>query len=96
MKRSSIGALVTKASVQMRPHRLVFACAVAACCAIAEAQESVTVQSLLDQDFAVVGAITSPIGPGLLLQKKNRLFFCFVSETPQSTAVTTRYCKPVQ
>jgi hypothetical protein len=60
------------------------------------AEEAVTVQSLLKQDFAIVGAITSPAGPGLFLQKKDRLFLCFVAETPSSPAVTTRYCKPVQ
>jgi hypothetical protein len=60
------------------------------------AEEAVTVQFLLKQDFAIVGAITSPAGPGLFLQKKDRLFVCFVVETPSSPAVTTRYCKPVQ
>ncbi len=60
------------------------------------AQESVTVQSLLRQDFAVVGTIASPIGPGLFLQKKDQLFVCFVTETAQSPTLTTRYCKPVQ
>ncbi len=60
------------------------------------AEELQTVQSLLKQDFAIVGAITSPPGPGLFLQKKERLFVCFVAETPQSRTVATRYCKPVQ
>jgi hypothetical protein len=62
----------------------------------ATAAETATVQSLLRQEFAVVGAITSAAGPGLFLQKKDQLIVCFVSETPQSPAVTTRYCKPVQ
>lgn len=62
----------------------------------ATAVETVTVQSLLKQEFAIVGAIPSPAGPGLFLQKKDQLIVCFVSETPQSPAVTTRYCKPVQ
>ena len=62
----------------------------------ATAAETATVQSLLRQEFAVVGAITSPAGPGLFLQKKDQLFVCFVSEMTQSPAVTTRYCKPVQ
>ena len=60
------------------------------------AQEPVTVKSLLAQDFAVVGTITSPIGAGVFLQKKDKLFLCFVSETPSSTTVATRYCKPVE
>ena len=62
----------------------------------AAAAETVTVQSLLKQNFAIVGTITSPAGPGLFLQKKDRLFICFVAETPQSATVATQYCKPVQ
>ncbi len=58
--------------------------------------EAVTVQSLLKQEFAVAGAIPSPAGPGLFLQKKDQLFFCVVAETPKSASVATRYCKPVQ
>lgn len=69
---------------------------VAACSGAARADETVTVQSLLQKNFAVVGAITSSIGPGLFLQNKDQLFVCFVSETPTSPAVTTRYCKLVQ
>jgi hypothetical protein len=55
-----------------------------------------TVQSLLTQEFQVVGTMASPIGPGLFLQKKDKLFLCFVSETEKSPSVATRYCKPVQ
>jgi hypothetical protein len=51
---------------------------------------------LAQKEFAIVGVITSPVGPGLFLQKKDQLFVCFVAETPTSPAVTTRYCKPVQ
>ena len=50
-------------------------------------------QSLLKQDFAIVGAITSPAGPGLFLQKKEQLFVCSVAETPQSQTVATHYRK---
>ena len=32
----------------------------------------------------------------LFLQKKDQLFACFVTETPQSPALKTFYCKPVQ
>jgi hypothetical protein len=63
---------------------------------VANAQQAVTVKSLLAQDFNVVGAITSPAGPGVFLQKKDKLFLCFVAETPSSPAVATRYCKPVE
>ncbi len=70
--------------------------AFAALIGAAAAQAPVTVQALLGQDFAVVGTITSPVGPGLFLQKKADLYLCFVSETAQSTTVATRYCKKVQ
>jgi len=60
------------------------------------AEELQSVQSFLKQEFAIVGVITSPAGPGLFLQKKDRLFVCFVAETPQSPTAATRYCKPVQ
>ena len=63
----------------------------------AVAEEPVTVQSLLKQQFGVVGAATLPGGgASLFLQKQQQLYYCYVSETPQSAAVTTRYCKPVQ
>jgi hypothetical protein len=59
-------------------------------------EEATTVQSLIKQGFAIVGTIAVPAGgAGLLLQKKDELFFCFAAETPSSPAVTTRYCKPV-
>ena len=63
---------------------------------VAEAQQAVTVKSLLAQDFAIVGTIPSSAGPDVFLQKKDKLFLCFVAETPSSTAVATRYCKPVE
>ncbi len=58
--------------------------------------QAVTVKGLLAQDFAVVGTIASTAGPGVFLQKKDKLFLCFVAETPNSTTVATRYCKPVE
>jgi hypothetical protein len=54
------------------------------------------VKSLLAQEFAVVGAVTNAAGGGLYLQKKDQLFFCNVIETPTSTTLATRYCKPVE
>jgi hypothetical protein len=64
--------------------------------ASAQTQTAITVQSLLDQDFQVVGTIPSNAGPGLFMQKKDKLFFCVVAETPTSLDVATRYCKPVR
>ena len=57
------------------------------------AEESV--QALLAAGFAVVGIVPSPAGPGLFLQKGDKLFACFVAETPTSPDLSTRYCKPV-
>jgi len=62
----------------------------------AQAQEPVTVKSLLAQDFVVVGTFRDVAGGGIFLQKKDKLFFCLVAETPTSTTVATRYCKPVE
>jgi hypothetical protein len=65
--------------------------------AVAAAEEAATVQSLINQDFAIVGAVQVPAGgAGLFLQKKEQLFFCYATETPGSPTLTTRYCKPVQ
>jgi hypothetical protein len=61
-----------------------------------QAQQPVTVKSLLAQEFAVVGTITNTAGGGIYLQKKDKLFFCNVTETPTSTTLATRYCKPVE
>ena len=60
------------------------------------AQQGETVKSLLAQGFTTVGAITSPVGAGVFLQNKSRLFLCFVSEAPRSATVATKYCKPVE
>ena len=63
--------------------------------AVIAADAPVTVASLLAQGYAVVGAITSPIGPGVFLEKGPSLYACFVVETPTSPDLKTRYCKPV-
>jgi H+/gluconate symporter-like permease len=60
------------------------------------AQAPVTAKSLLDQEFQVVGTVASHAGPGVFLQKKDKLFFCVVAETAASPDVATRYCKPVR
>ena len=73
----------------------IIGCALVALSAPVMAEEPVTVQSLLNQDFTVVSTITTHVGPGLFLQKKDQLFICFVVETQQSPTLNTLYCKPV-
>jgi len=59
--------------------------------------EKTTVGTLLAQDYAIVGTTSSSSGgAGLFLRKGSLLYFCFVTETPQSPKVTTNYCKPVE
>lgn len=61
------------------------------------AQDKPTVESLLKQGYEVVGVFPSNAGPGLLLEDDDdKLMMCFVSETPQSTEITTQYCKLVK
>lgn len=61
------------------------------------AEEAATVESLIKQGFAIVGTTAPASGGGaVFLQKKEQVFFCYITETPSSPAVTTRYCKPVQ
>jgi hypothetical protein len=50
-----------------------------------QAQQPVTVKSLLAQQFVVVGTITNVAGGGVYLQNKDKLFFCNVTETPTSS-----------
>src|SRR3974377_558467 len=52
----------------------------------AMSDEQITVQSLLAKQFATVGAVTSPVGPGLFLQKGEQLCLCFVSDMPDPQA----------
>jgi hypothetical protein len=59
-------------------------------------QSLITVQSLINDGFAVAGVITSSVGPGVFLQKGNALLVCFIAEKPGSPTVETQYCKPVQ
>jgi hypothetical protein len=90
----SPAALGKEASMSFR---IVGAIAIAILSSIATtAQEAVTVKSLLQQDFVVVGAYSSSAGAALFLQKKDQLFLCVAAETPTSTSVETRYCKPVR
>jgi hypothetical protein len=62
----------------------------------AVAEEKMTVQSLLGQDFQVVGSIFNQgSGTSVFLQKKDKLYFCALAETANSPDLSTRYCKPV-
>ncbi len=52
---------------------------------------------LIKQGFAVVSTNdTHAGGAGVFLQKQDRVYVCYVTETPTSPALTPRYCKPVQ
>jgi hypothetical protein len=64
--------------------------------ALQNLQSLITVQSLINDGFAVAGVITSSVGPGVFLQKGNALLVCFIAEKPGSPTVETQYCKPVQ
>jgi len=59
--------------------------------------QKTSVQSLLNDGYTIAGVTTSQKGGGLVyLQKGNTLMLCYVTETPNSTAVDTQYCKPVK
>jgi hypothetical protein len=59
--------------------------------------DEITVSTLLRDGFDVVGAVPTSIGgPGLFMRKADKLYVCFVSETPTSPTLSTRYCKPVE
>jgi len=59
--------------------------------------QTTNVQSLMNDGYTVAGVIT-PLSGGVsvFLQKGNTLVLCFVSETPASPTVATKYCKPVK
>jgi hypothetical protein len=61
----------------------------------AHAQQGVTVEALLKDGYEVKGVFPSNAGPGLVLQKGDKVSMCFVAETPKSADVVTQYCKPV-
>jgi len=59
--------------------------------------QTMSVQSLMGDGYAVAGVTQPPGGgAGVFLQKGNALVFCFAAETPNSPTVATRYCKPVK
>ena len=64
--------------------------------ASARADDAATVQGLLGKGYMVVSSFMSTIGPGLFLQKEDSLYLCFVSEKPDTSELTTKYCKPVR
>ena len=49
----------------------------------ASAADKVTVQSLVGDGYTVVSAWMSNIGPGIILQKADKVFLCFVTERPE-------------
>ena len=61
------------------------------------APDKITATSLLAQDYVIAGTLSVPSGgAGLFMRKDSKLYFCFLTETPQSATVSTRYCKPVE
>ena len=72
----------------MRDIRIAFALALAASAALsasAGAEDRVTVQSLIRQDFQVVASVFNPAtGANVFLQKKDALYFCALTETANS------------
>ena len=50
-----------------------------------------TVESLLGQGYAAVAAITSPIGPGVFLEKGASLYLCFISVSYTHLTLPTIY-----
>ena len=55
-----------------------------------------TVKSLIGDGFTVVSSVMTAVGPGLFLQKADRLYLCFVTERRDTPVITTNYCKPVE
>ena len=60
------------------------------------AADKITVHGLISDGYSVVSAWMSNIGPGLVLQKADKLFLCFVTEKPEAPEIVTNYCKPVR
>jgi hypothetical protein len=63
----------------------------------AASAQTMSVQSLMDDGYTLVGVTAPPAGGGgVWLRKGNALVFCFVTESPSSPTVATKYCKPVK
>jgi predicted porin len=69
---------------------------VALACGAARAEDAITVSGLLHQGFDVVGVNQTSAGAGIFMRKADKMYACFVSETPTSPTISTRYCKPVE
>lgn len=79
------------------PIAVLLLCGSASVAISEDVAKKLTVKALLAQDYAIVGTTSAhPGGVGLLLKKNQSLYFCYVSETPNSAAVHTEYCKPVE
>jgi hypothetical protein len=58
--------------------------------------QTMSVQSLMSEGYTLAGIVSSPAGgASIFLQKGNALVFCYVTETPTSPTLATKYCKPV-
>lgn len=74
----------------------VFIAALGSILSCAQAQGSVTVAELLKQGYEVKGTIfPTKAGPGLMLQSGEKLYLCFIVETPEAEVIKTQYCKLV-
>ena len=63
----------------------------------ARADDAITVSALLHQGYDVVGVVQTSSGAGgVYLRKADKMYGCFISETPTSPTISTRYCKPVE
>ncbi len=62
----------------------------------ARADDQVSVASLLKQGFDIIAVTQTSAGAGIYMRKADKLIACFAAETPTSTTISTRYCKPVE
>jgi hypothetical protein len=76
--------------------RLLATLSIAAALVTSATAQAMTVQSLLTEGYTIVSVMPSNAGPGIFLQKGDKLIACFVAETPKSPDLATRYCKPVR
>jgi hypothetical protein len=65
-------------------------------CGAAQADDAVTVSTLLHQGFDVVAVTQTSAGAGIFMRKADKMYACFASETPTSPTIATKYCKLVE